>query len=77
MKMSHHTIAIEIFRCVERVLKGTLILSDPFLPEKKRTSPKPPITGQKDISYDMQLGKGTKRINKLRQLLSDKVKSFI
>lgn len=47
MEMSYHTIAIEIFRCVERVMKGTLKRSDPFLPEKKRTSPKLPITGKK------------------------------
>lgn len=72
MEMSHHMI-----QKYSGVWKGTLKLSDPFLPEKKRMNPKLHITGKKDLSYDMQLGKGTKRINKLRQLLLDKAKSFI
>lgn len=50
LEVSHHTIAIEIVRCAERVLKGTLKLCDPFLPEKRTMSPKLPITGKKKIS---------------------------
>lgn len=51
-------------------------LSDLFVPERKRVSPKLHI--RKNISpMIFSKGKGTKRVSKAKQLLSDKVNSFI
>lgn len=59
MEMSHHRLASEVVRFEERI-RGTMKPNDPFLPKKKRMSPKLHIIGQKISPMIYSKGKALK-----------------